>query len=121
MNLTNCFPKEDAPVGEIVLSVRNLTRAGIVEDVSFDLRRGEILGIAGLMGAGRTEVIEAIFGIHKLDAGEIFIKGKKTQINSPADAIKNGLALLTEDRKLTGIMGCITRARQYDDRQFIEL
>jgi inositol transport system ATP-binding protein len=89
------------------LSVRNLTRKGIVEDVSFDLRQGEILGIAGLMGAGRTTVIESIFGIHKVDAGEIIIKGKKTQINSPADAIKNGLALLTEDRKLTGIMGVL--------------
>jgi inositol transport system ATP-binding protein len=87
--------------------VRNLTRAGIVDDVSFDLRRGEILGIAGLMGAGRTTVIESIFGIHKISAGEIMIKGKKTQINSPADAIKNGLALLTEDRKLTGIMGVL--------------
>ena len=105
--LTEMFPKEVAPIGETVLSVRNLTRMGIVEDVSFDLRRGEILGIAGLMGAGRTEVIEAIFGIHKLDAGEIIIKGKKTRINTPADAIKNGMALLTEDRKLTGIMGVL--------------
>ena len=105
--LTEMFPKEVAPIGEIVLSVRNLTREGIVADVSFDLRRGEILGIAGLMGAGRTTVIESIFGIHKIDAGEITIKGRKTQINSPADAIKNGLALLTEDRKLTGIMGVL--------------
>ena len=80
---------------------------GIVEDVSFDLRRGEILGIAGLMGAGRTTVIESIFGIQKIDAGEITIRGRKTQINSPADAIRNGLALLTEDRKLTGIMGVL--------------
>src|SRR5215216_4830935 len=105
--LTEMFPKEVAPIGEIVLSVRNLTRKGIVEDVSFDLRQGEILGIAGLMGAGRTTVIESIFGIHKIDAGEIMIKGQKTQINSPADAIKNGLALLTEDRKLSGIMGVL--------------
>ena len=105
--LTEMFPKEVAPIGEVVLSVHHLTRAGIIEDVSFDLRRGEILGIAGLMGAGRTTVIESIFGIHKLDAGEVIIKGKKTQINSPADAIKNGLALLTEDRKLTGIMGVL--------------
>ena len=105
--LNELFPKEIAPIGEVVLSVRNLTRNGLVQDVSFDLRRGEILGIAGLMGAGRTTVIESIFGIHKIDAGEIFIKGRKTQINSPADAIKNGLALLTEDRKLTGIMGVL--------------
>jgi inositol transport system ATP-binding protein len=105
--LTEMFPKEVAPIGEVILSVRNLTRVGIVEDVSFDLRRGEILGIAGLMGAGRTTVIESIFGIHKMDAGEIIIKGKKTQINLPADAIKSGLALLTEDRKQTGIMGVL--------------
>src|SRR5262245_54384061 len=84
--LTEMFPKEVAPIGEVVLSVRNLTRVGLVEDVSFDLRRGEILGIAGLMGAGRTTVIESIFGMHKIDAGEIIIKGKKTPINSPADA-----------------------------------
>jgi inositol transport system ATP-binding protein len=105
--LTNLFPKEDAIIGDVVLSVRGLTRKGVVQDVSFDLRRGEILGLAGLMGAGRTEVIEGIFGIHKLDAGEIFVKGKKVQINSPADAIRHGMALLTEDRKLTGIMGVL--------------
>jgi inositol transport system ATP-binding protein len=105
--LTEMFPKEVAPIGEVVLSVRHLTRAGLVEDVSFDLRRGEILGIAGLMGAGRTTVIESIFGIHKIDSGEIIIKGKKAPLNSPADAIRNGLALLTEDRKLTGIMGVL--------------
>lgn len=105
--LTNIFPKTDAPIGEIILSVRNLTRKGIVHDVNFDLRRGEILGLAGLMGAGRTEVIEGIFGIKEIDSGEITVKGKRVTIKSPADAIKNGLALLTEDRKLTGIMGVL--------------
>ncbi len=105
--LTNLFPKEEATVGEVVLSVRNLTRQGKVYDVSFDLRRGEILGLAGLMGAGRTEVIEGIFGIYKLDAGEIYVKGKKVAIKAPGDAIRHGMALLTEDRKLTGIMGVL--------------
>ena len=105
--LTAIFPKEEAPIGEVVLSVRNLTRKGIAKDVSFDLRRGEILGLAGLMGAGRTEVIEGIFGIKPIDAGEIMIKGQKVQINEPSDAIRHGLALLTEDRKLTGIMGVL--------------
>ena len=105
--LTNIFPKTDAPIGEIILSVRNLTRKGIVHDINFDLRRGEILGLAGLMGAGRTEVIEGIFGIKEIDSGEITVKGKRVTIKSPADAIKNGLALLTEDRKLTGIMGVL--------------
>ena len=94
--LTEMFPKEYAPIGDVVLSVRNLSREGIVENVSFDLRSGEILGIAGLMGAGRTAVIEGVFGIHKLDSGEIFIKDKQVHINSPQDAIKHGLALLTE-------------------------
>jgi inositol transport system ATP-binding protein len=103
--LTNLFPKEEPAIGEVVLSVRNLTRTGKVEDVSFDLRRGEILGLAGLMGAGRTEVIEGIFGIHKIDAGEIWVKGKKARISEPSDAIGYGMALLTEDRKVTGIMG----------------
>lgn len=106
--LSNLFPKEFAPIGEVVLSVRNLHRGDMVKDVSFDLRRGEILGLAGLMGAGRTEVMETIFGIHKADSGEIIINGTSTQINSPADAIANGLALLTEDRKLTGIMGVLS-------------
>jgi inositol transport system ATP-binding protein len=105
--LTNIFPKEEAPIGEVVLSVRNLTRKGVVQDVSFDLRRGEILGLAGLMGSGRTEVIQGVFGIEKIDAGEIEIRGKKVQIRSPGDAIKHGMALLTEDRKLTGIMGVL--------------
>jgi inositol transport system ATP-binding protein len=105
--LTNIFPKEDAPIGEVVLSVRNLTRKGVVHDVSFDLRRGEILGIAGLMGAGRTEVIEGIFGIKPIDGGEILVRGKPVRIASPADAIRSGMALLTEDRKLTGIMSVL--------------
>jgi inositol transport system ATP-binding protein len=126
--LTAMFPKEEAPIGEVVLSVRNLTRKGIVEDVSFDLRRGEILGIAGLMGAGRTEVIEGIFGIHKIDTGEVTINGKQTQINSPVDAIKNGLALLTEDRKLSGILGVlpvrdnmmIASLMNYEKRGFLD-
>ncbi len=105
--LSNFFPKEDAPIGEVVLSVRNLTRKGVVHDVSFDLHRGEILGLAGLMGAGRTEVIEGIFGIRKIDAGEIKVNGRIVQIRAPSDAIQSGLALLTEDRKLTGIMGVL--------------
>jgi len=102
--LTAIFPKEEAPIGEVVLSVRGLTRKGIVSNVSFDLRRGEILGLAGLMGAGRTEIIEGIFGIKKIDAGTISVNGRKVTIHSPADAIRNGMALLTEDRKLTGIL-----------------
>jgi inositol transport system ATP-binding protein len=106
--LTNLFPKEDAPIGDVILSVRNLTRSGIVHDVSFDLRRGEILGLSGLMGAGRTEVIEGLFGVKPLDAGEITIKGERVRIKSPQDAIRHGMALLTEDRKLSGILGVLS-------------
>jgi len=106
--LTHLFPKEDVAIGEVAMSVRGLTRKGVIEDISFDLRRGEILGLAGLMGAGRTEVLEAIFGVTKVDAGTITINGKQVRIGSPADAIKAGMGLLTEDRKKTGIMGALS-------------
>ncbi len=106
--LTHLFPKEDVEIGDVVMSVRGLTRHGVINDISFDLRRGEILGLAGLMGAGRTEVLEAIFGVTKLDAGEIVMRGKAVKIKSPADAIEAGMGLLTEDRKLTGIMGALS-------------
>lgn len=106
--LTNMFPKEDASIGDVVLAVRNLNLGNIVKDVSFEVRRGEIFGLAGLMGAGRTEVMETVFGVRKADSGEIIINGTPRKINSPADAIKNGMALLTEDRKLTGILGVLS-------------
>jgi inositol transport system ATP-binding protein len=106
--LTHMFPKEHAEIGEVVMSVRGLTRKGKILDVSFDIHRGEILGLAGLMGAGRTEVLEAIFGVARIDAGEITIHGKPVQIREPADAIRHGLGMLTEDRKRTGIMGVLS-------------
>src|SRR5262245_6456031 len=107
--LTHMFPKEHAEIGEVVLSVKGLTRKdGRIADVTFDLRKGEILGLAGLMGAGRTEVLEAIFGVATVSAGEIWIDGKQVRIQEPADAIANGLGMLTEDRKLTGIMGVLS-------------
>jgi inositol transport system ATP-binding protein len=106
--LTHMFPKLDAEIGEVILKVENLHRGTVVKDVSFELRRGEILGFAGLMGAGRTEVLETIFGVFKADSGTISINGKQLLINQPTDAIKAGMALLTEDRKLTGIMGVLS-------------
>jgi inositol transport system ATP-binding protein len=106
--LTHMFPKEHAQIGEVVMSVRGLTRKGKVEDITFDIRQGEILGLAGLMGSGRTEVLEGIFGVAKIDAGEIWIKGRQVGIREPADAIAHGLGLLTEDRKQTGIMGVLS-------------
>lgn len=106
--LTQMFPKEHAEIGEVILSVKNLNRGKQVRDVSFELRRGEILGFAGLMGAGRTEVLETLFGVFKAESGEITINGKTVTISQPKDAIANGMALLTEDRKQTGIMGVLS-------------
>ncbi len=100
--ITQMFPKEEAEIGDVILSCRGLTRNGLFKDISFDLRKGEILGFAGLMGAGRTEVMEALFGYTKLDAGEVLIHGKKANITMPRDALKHRMALLTEDRKQTG-------------------
>ena len=92
---------EDAPV---VLSVRNLNAGRMVQNVSFDLKKGEILGFAGLMGAGRTETARAIFGADKKDSGQIFINGKEVTVNSPMDAVKHGIGYLSEDRKRYGII-----------------
>jgi inositol transport system ATP-binding protein len=100
--LTDMFHKEQANIGETVLEARNLTGHKF-KNVSFAVKRGEIFGVAGLMGAGRTELLEAVFGVTRLDSGEVFIDGRKVEIRSPADAIRLGLALLTEDRKLTGL------------------
>jgi len=101
--ITDVFPKLEAEIGEVVLKAKNISRGKRVKDISFDLRRGEILGIAGLVGAGRTELVEGLFGIEKLSAGEIYIHDRKVSIHSPRDAIKHGLALVTEDRKGSGL------------------
>ena len=89
---------------EITLSVKGLNRGKLVRDVSFDVRKGEILGFAGLMGAGRTEVARAIFGADPIESGEIEVHGKKVKIGSPKDAVKIGLAYLSEDRKHFGLV-----------------
>ncbi len=106
--LTQMFPKLEAEIGEVILSVKGLNRGHLVKNVSFDLRRGEILGFAGLMGAGRTEVLETLFGVFKATSGQITINGKVRAINNPSDAIASGMGLLTEDRKLTGIMSVLS-------------
>ena len=92
---------EDA---ETVLEVRNLNKGKEIKDVSFKLRRGEILGFSGLMGAGRTEVARAIYGADPIDGGEIFINGEKVKIKTPEDAVKRGICYLSEDRKRYGLM-----------------
>lgn len=106
--LTHLFPKEHAAIGEVVLRVNGISRGRAVRDVSFDLRKGEILGIAGLMGAGRTEVLETIFGIHAAESGTIEVQGRQVRVKGPLDAINAGMGLLTEDRKATGIMGVLS-------------
>ena len=88
---------------EVVLEVRKLCRGRVVRDVSFSLRRGEILGFAGLVGAGRTEVARAIFGADPLDSGEIWLRAKRVKIRTPGDAVRHGIAYLSEDRKRYGL------------------
>jgi inositol transport system ATP-binding protein len=96
------FPKETVPIGDVVLSAKNLCLEGVFSDVSFDLRKGEILGIAGLVGAGRTNVAETIFGVTPPTSGEIYVDGRKLAVDSPQTAMRAGMAFLTEDRKDTG-------------------
>ncbi|MBR3866563.1 MAG: sugar ABC transporter ATP-binding protein [Butyricicoccus sp.] len=103
--LENKFPKEfGVKSAEPVLSVKNLEEGGVLHDVSFDAYGGQILGFAGLVGAGRTETMRAIFGADPLDGGKIFIHGKEVQNKTPKQAIQNGIAFLTEDRKGQGLV-----------------
>ena len=106
--LTQLFPVRETPIGDLLLSVRDLRLDGVFEDVSFDLHAGEILGIAGLMGSGRTNIAETIFGITPSDGGVIQLDGLPVRISSPNQAIEKGFALLTEDRKLTGLFPCLS-------------
>jgi len=101
--LKEFFPARDVKIGDVRVMVNNLSSDSRIKDVSFAIRAGEIVGMAGLVGAGRTEIARAIFGIDKKASGSIILDKKKLSINSPADAISNGIALLTEDRKRTGL------------------
>jgi ribose transport system ATP-binding protein len=105
--LTELFPKVEAKIGKEILSVKNLNTS-FLKNISFSLSCGEICALTGLVGAGRTEVVRALFGVDRIDSGEIYIKGNKTEIKSPASAIKNGLAYLTEDRKGQGFVPLMT-------------
>ncbi len=102
--IADVYPKIDSEMGEVIFEAKNIVRKdNKVKDVSFSVRKGEILGIGGLVGAGRSELVEGIFGIHPLSNGEIFVKGEKINVKSPRDMIKKGVALITEDRKATGL------------------
>ena len=98
------YPKRNVELGEVVLKVDNVVREGIVGPISFELHKGEILGLAGLVGAGRTEIAEAIFGAEPADSGTIEVNGKAAKIKTTADGKKAGIGLLTEDRKETGLI-----------------
>lgn len=102
--LTTLFPKESLDIGPPVLEVRHLRRAGELDDISFVLRQREILGLAGLVGAGRTELVRVLFGADHLDSGEILIEGRPVHIRGPRAAIRLGLGFVTEDRKLQGLV-----------------
>ncbi|MFL5758295.1 MAG: sugar ABC transporter ATP-binding protein [Thermomicrobiales bacterium] len=98
------FPKEEAEIGEVVLEIRHLTKTGDFRDVSFSLRRGEILGLFGLVGAGRTEIARAIFGTDRADTGEIEINGRPAEIDSPSSALEQGIGYVPEDRHGQGLV-----------------
>lgn len=102
--IENEFPKQHHEIGEPRLLVRNLTRGDAVKDVSFEVRRGEVLGITGLVGAGRTETARLIFGADRRDAGTLQLDGRSLDIRHPREAIRAGICLLTEDRKAQGLV-----------------
>lgn len=102
--LKNLYPKEPVGIGQSVLQVEHLSRRGEFKDISFEVRKGEVLGFCGLMGAGRTEIMQALFGLTQPESGKILLEGKEIKIKSPAVAIKNGIGLVTEDRLRQGII-----------------
>jgi ribose transport system ATP-binding protein len=104
-------PRRRVPTNETVLEVRGLRRKGVFGPVDFELRRGEILGFAGLIGAGRTEVARAVFGADPVDGGEVLLGGRALAIRSPIDAIREGIAYLSEDRKAHGLAVKMTVAQ----------
>ncbi len=130
-DLTHRFPPRENVPGESILKVEDLTSPNprSFRNVSFDLRKGEILGVGGLMGAQRTEMLEALFGLRAVERGRVSIKGKEVKIDSPLTAMKHGMALLTEERRATGIFPMLSvmentvmaKLRQYVKRPFFSL
>ncbi len=102
--LTEQYPKSDVPIKDEVLRVEGLNKRGLCTDVSFSVRRGEILGFAGLVGAGRTEIMELIYGSRRKDSGRVFVNGKEVNIRSTRDAVREGIALIPEERKKQGLV-----------------
>ncbi len=106
--IENLFPKQDSKVGDVVLEVRNLNRAPLTRNISFKVRSGEIVGLAGLVGSGRSETAQVIFGILPAQSGEILVQGKPANINRPADAVAQGIAYVPEDRGTQGLIKQMT-------------
>lgn len=102
--LTDRYPKREPKLGETVLQVKGLTKKGVFNSIDFSVRSGEIIGVSGLMGAGRTEIMRAIFGLDSIDSGEIWLEGKQVKITSPDQAVKSGIGFITEDRKDEGLI-----------------
>ncbi|AXG82049.1 sugar ABC transporter ATP-binding protein [Streptomyces paludis] len=103
-DLGELYPKQQTTAGDTALSVRRLTREGVFHDISFDVRRGEIVALAGLVGAGRSEVAQAVFGVDRADAGEVTVDGRTLPAGSPTAAMAAGLALVPEDRRQRGLV-----------------
>ena len=101
--ITDKYPRVDVPVGEIILDVKNIACEPFFRDVSFEVKKGEILGFAGLVGAGRTKIAKSLFGVFKIQKGDVILNGKKIEIRNIKDAIKNGVVYVPEDRKHEGL------------------
>jgi ABC-type sugar transport system ATPase subunit len=102
--LKDVFPKAKVAIGETLFEVKNFSLKDKFQGINFEVKKGEILGIAGLVGAGRTEVMNSIFGLIPPDTGEIYMEGRRIEIKTPQDAIDNGIAYVTEDRKNEGLI-----------------
>ncbi len=103
-DVNDIFHKEEAPIGDVVLEVKNLSTRNFLKDISFNVRAGEIVGFAGLVGAGRSEVMRALFAVDPRESGEIFINGKPVEIKSTVDALRAGMGFVPEDRKEQGLI-----------------
>lgn len=103
-SLTNIYGREHLEPGKAVLEVRNLTKKGVFKNISFTLHEGEVLGFSGLIGAGRSEIMRCIFGLDQYDEGEIYLNGEKVSVKTPAEAVRKGIAFVTEDRRGEGII-----------------
>ncbi len=101
--VSTLYRRDSLPPGDELLRVEQVTRQGQLSGISFSLRAGEIVGMAGLIGAGRTELCRALFGVDPVDSGKVFVRGREVRIGSPQEAVKAGLALVTEDRQITGL------------------